>query len=80
MSYLIDTSVLSELRRKAPAPGVVEWFSGRPTATLHVSALTPGEIRKGIEGISNEARRQTMIDNVKYFAGLPIQPCNPWPG
>ena len=62
MSYLIATNVLSELRRKVPDPGVVEWFSKRPATTLHVSVLTLGEIRKGIEGISDETRRQAMVD------------------
>ncbi len=62
MSYLIDTNVLSELRRKAPDRGVVEWFSKRSSATLHLSVLTFGEIRKGIEGITDERRRLTLID------------------
>jgi len=62
LSYLIDTNVLSELRRKVPDPGVVEWFSRRPATTLHVSVLTLGEIRKGIKGISDETRRQSMVD------------------
>lgn len=79
MSYLIDTNVLSELRRKVPNPGVVEWFSRRPATTLHVSVLTLGEIRKGIEGIGDEARRQAMVDWLEtdlraFFTGriLPI--------
>jgi predicted nucleic acid-binding protein len=42
--------------------GVVDWFSQRPAATLHLSVRTLGEIRKGIEGISDEARRQSFID------------------
>ena len=42
MSYLIDTNVLSELRRKSPNAGVVDWFSRRPTATLYLSVLTLG--------------------------------------
>lgn len=62
MSYLIDTNVLSELRRKSPDPGVVAWFSQRPPATLHLSVLTLGEIRKGIEGVGDEVRKQTLID------------------
>ena len=57
MSYLIDTNVLSELRRKAPDPGVVAWFSRRPPSTLYLSVLTLGEIRKGLEGVSDELRR-----------------------
>lgn len=62
MSYLIDTNVLSELRRKSPDPGVVEWFSHRPPAVLHLSVLTLGEIRKGIESVSDESRRQSLLD------------------
>ena len=62
MSYLIDTNVLSELRRKSPDPGVVSWFSQRPPTTLHLSVLTLGEIRKGIEGVGDEVRKQTLID------------------
>jgi predicted nucleic acid-binding protein len=79
LSYLIDTNVLSELRRKAPDPGVVDWFSQRPPATLHLSVLTLGEIRKGIENISDEARRQSLIDWLEtdlptFFTGriLPV--------
>ncbi|MDZ7863309.1 type II toxin-antitoxin system VapC family toxin [Acidovorax sp.] len=62
MSYLIDTNVLSELRRKAPDPGVVDWFTKRPPSTLFLSVLTLGEIRKGIEGASDAQRRQVLTD------------------
>lgn len=62
MSYLLDTNVLSELRRKSPDTGVVSWFSHRPPATLFLSVLTLGEIRKGIEGVSDEVRRQVLLD------------------
>ena len=79
MSYLIDTNVLSELRRKAPDSGVVDWFSQRPPATLHLSVLRLGEIRKGIESISDDARRQSLIDWLEtdlptFFTGriLPV--------
>ncbi len=79
MSYLIDTNALSELRRKAPDPSVVDWFSQRPPATLHLSVLTLGEICKGIENISDEVRRQSLIDWLEtdlptFFTGriLPV--------
>lgn len=62
MSYLVDTNVLSELRRKTPDPGVVGWFSQRPATTLYLSVLTLGEIRKGIEGVSDPRRRQSLSD------------------
>lgn len=59
---MIDTNVISELRRKSPDAGVVAWFTQRPPATLYLSVLTLGEIRKGIETVSDEARRQTLVD------------------
>lgn len=62
MSYLIDTNVLSELRRKQPNPQVVAWFAQRPASTLFLSVLTLGEIRKGIERIEDPARRLTLLD------------------
>lgn len=62
MSYLIDTNVLSELRRKAPAPTVVRWFAQRPAGTLYLSVLTLGEIRKGIEALADVPRRLVLLD------------------
>ena len=48
MSYLVDTNVLSGLRRKHPDPQVVAWFAARSAQSLFLSVLTLGEIRKGI--------------------------------
>ena len=74
MSYLIDTNVLSELRRKAPDARVVRWFSQRPVNTLYLSVLTLGEIRKGIEALADPARRLALLDWLEtelpaFFAG-----------
>ncbi|MEY2894115.1 MAG: hypothetical protein RJA98_4023 [Pseudomonadota bacterium] len=79
MSYLIDTNVLSELRRKAPDTQVVQWFARRPVATLYLSVLTLGELRKGIDAMADAARRLSLLDWLEtelpaFFAGriLPI--------
>jgi toxin FitB len=74
VSYLIDTNVLSELRRKLPNAGVVEWFSRRPTSTLYLSVLTLGELRKGVEGVADANRRRALLDWLEtelpnFFAG-----------
>ncbi len=74
MSYLIDTNVLSELRRKAPDPGVVDWFARHPAGTLHLSVLTLGEIRRGIEGVGDATRKRALLDWLEtdlpaFFAG-----------
>ena len=62
MSYLIDTNVLSELRRKLPDPRVESWFAQRPAGTLYLSVLTLGEIRKGIETMADQPRRLALLD------------------
>lgn len=52
MKYLLDTNVLSELRKGARgAPSVRAWFDGVDTRELHVSVLTLGEVRRGVESI-----------------------------
>ena len=62
MSYLVDTNVLSELRRKAPNKAVQGWFAARPASTLFLSVLTLGEIRKGIEAVADAQRRMRLND------------------
>jgi len=62
MSYLVDTNVLSELRRKLPDARVVQWFAARPVGTLYLSVLTLGEIRKRIDAMPRSARRLALLD------------------
>jgi len=62
LSYLIDTNVLSELRRKQPDPQVVAWLQARPPQSLFLSVLTLGEIRKGIERVTDIGRQQAFLD------------------
>ncbi len=49
MTYLLDTNVVSELRRRQPDRHVLAWFESVPSARLFLSVLTVGEIRLGIE-------------------------------
>ena len=52
MSYLLDTNVISELRKGDRAdPNVLAWFSGLNDDEILLSVLTVGEIRRGIESI-----------------------------
>ena len=51
--YLVDTNVLSELRRPKRSPAVVKWFSSVPADDLFLSVLTLGELRRGIESLRN---------------------------
>jgi len=47
--FLLDTNIVSELRRPRPHGGVLSWFRGVPDAELRLSAVTIGEIQAGIE-------------------------------
>jgi len=47
--YLLDTNVVSELRRPSPHPAVLGWMQRVPADQLYLSAVTIGEIQAGIE-------------------------------
>jgi hypothetical protein len=48
VTYLLDTNVLSETRKRQPAAAVADWIAATPADRLHVSVLTLGEIEQGI--------------------------------
>ena len=58
--WLLDTNVLSELRRPKPDVKVVSFVSGQPLHLLHVSVVTFAEIRFGIELIKDAGRRMEL--------------------
>jgi predicted nucleic acid-binding protein len=47
--YLLDTNIVSELRKPRPHGGVVAWLQSAADADLHLSAVTLGEIQAGVE-------------------------------
>jgi len=52
LSYLLDTNVISELRKGERAePSVSSWFDGLADQEIHLSVLTIGEIRRGVESV-----------------------------
>ena len=52
MACLVDTNVLSELRKGSRADaGVIAWFAGTNESDLYSSVLVIGEIRRGIESV-----------------------------
>lgn len=60
--WLLDTNVLSELRRPKPEPKVVTFVAAQPLDSLHVSTVTLAELRFGIELLSDAARRSELND------------------
>lgn len=78
MKYLLDTCVLSELRRPRPDAGVVEWLGQVAESRLYLSVLTLGKIQQGTARLADGPRRQVQLwletELVTRFAGriLPV--------
>ncbi len=60
--WLLDTNVLSELRRRKPERKVVAFIAAQPLESLYVSVVTFAEIRFGIERVSDAGRRAELGD------------------
>lgn len=62
MSYLLDTNVLSELRKGVRTdPGVRTWFAAARDEELFTSVLVLGEIRRGIESLRRRDSTSALI-------------------
>lgn len=60
--WLLDTNVLSELRRPRPEPKVLAFVARQPMSLLFVSTVTFAEIRFGIEMLDDASRRADLTD------------------
>ena len=76
--YLVDTNVVSELRKPKPQRSVVAWLEAVPSDSLFLSALTIGELQVGIENLrGRDAERakdlEVWLDQVvESYAVLPM--------
>ena len=61
MSYLLDTNVVSEVRKPQANPHVRAWFASVPGESLYLSVLTVGEIRRGMEQLRRRDPAQAAI-------------------
>jgi hypothetical protein len=60
--WLLDTNILSELRRPRPEAKVVAFIAAQPLDLLYVSTVTLAEIRFGIELVEDATRRAELGD------------------
>ncbi len=59
MAYLLDTNILSEIRNPQKAnPAVLTWFSAHRADRMYISAISIGEIKKGIENLRKKSPQQ----------------------
>jgi toxin FitB len=70
LSYLLDTNIVSEMRKPNRHPNVHAWATSVTSADLHISVLVLGEIRRGIETLrSRDPAQAAAIE--RWLAGLP---------
>lgn len=60
MKYLLDTNVVSELIKKRPELKVVQWVDEQDSLQLYLSVITIGEIRKGVERLTDTIRKERI--------------------
>lgn len=72
MKLLLDTNVISELRKdRSASAGVRHWWSRVRAQDLFISVIVLGEIRKGVERLrSRDTRRAEVLD--QWLAGLSL--------
>ena len=58
--WLLDTNILSELRRPKPQPKVLAFIAVQPLEELYVSAVSFAEIRFGIELVADASKRAAL--------------------
>ncbi len=71
VGYLLDTNILSETRRSRPEPKVTAFLSATDAAGLYISALSLGELRKGVEikrrtDPSGAAQIAAWVDGIEH--------------
>jgi toxin FitB len=61
VSFLLDTNVVSEIRKREPHPSVSRWFSSVPESELFLSVLVVGEIRQGVDRLARRDPAQAEV-------------------
>lgn len=66
--YLLDTNVVSELRKPRPHGAVVEWLTSQAEDQLYVSAVTLGEVQSGVE--LTRKQDETKANEIEFWLDL----------
>ncbi|GAA5083080.1 type II toxin-antitoxin system VapC family toxin [Nocardia iowensis] len=61
-NYLLDTSAVSEWVKPRPDPGLTQWLHTTDEDRLHLSVITLGEIRKGIEKMPDSPKKRRLVE------------------
>jgi predicted nucleic acid-binding protein len=58
--YLLDTNIISEVRKPKPHGGVLAWIEGLRDDQLYISAVTIGELQRGIERTRSQDKSKAL--------------------
>lgn len=58
--YLLDTNIISEVRRPKPHGSVVSWIEGLREDQLYISAVTIGELQRGVERLRSHDKAKAV--------------------
>ncbi len=75
--FLLDTNVVSELRKPRPHGGVLAWLKSAEDANLHLSAVTLAEIQAGVELTRDQDA--SKADEIEAWLDLVAQSYNVLP-
>ena len=62
MAWLLDTNVLSEIRRPRPEPKVLAFIAGNSLGDLYISSVTIAELRFGIDLLGETSARRDELN------------------
>ncbi len=72
MAWLLDTNILSEIRKPRPEPKVLAFIAGMPLDELYISAVTLAELRFGIDLLSPASAQRTDLSQWLTHAIRPM--------
>jgi len=61
VSFLLDTNVVSEFRKKSPDAGASDWLDSVRSSQLYLSVLVVGEIKQGVERLAARDPKQAAV-------------------
>ena len=72
MAWLLDTNILSEIRKPRPEPRVLAFIAGTPLDELYISTVTLAELRFGIELLSQGSAQRADLSQWLRHAIRPM--------
>jgi predicted nucleic acid-binding protein len=67
--FILDTNVISELMRPAPAPQVLAWVDAQPARDLFITAITQAEILTGLAPLPPGRRKNALTAPATQLLG-----------